>query len=45
MKHITAQGINSAYGRSKGIVLFDEGKTSKRNINRHRFVHKKKSRK
>ena len=26
MKHIAANGINSAYGRSKGSVLFGEDK-------------------
>ena len=31
MKHIAAKGANSAYGRSKDIVLFGEDKTSQRN--------------
>ena len=38
MKHIDVNGINSAYGRSKGIVLFGEKKTSKRNIHHHKFA-------
>ena len=45
MKHIAAKGINSAYSRSKDIVLIGEDKTSKRNTSRHRFVHEKKSKK
>ena len=45
MKHIAVKGINSAYGRSKGSVLFGEDKTNKRNTPRHRFAHEKKSKK
>ena len=45
MKHIAAKGINSVYDRSKGIDCFGEDKTSQRNINRHRFTHKRKSKK
>ena len=45
MKYIAAKGIRSAYGRSKGSVLFGEDKTNKRNNPRHRFAHEKKSKK
>ena len=45
MKHITAKSINSAYGRSKGVVLFGEDKTNKRNTPRHRFAYENKSKK
>ena len=45
MKHIAAKDINSAYGRSKGSVLFGEDKTNKRNTPCHRFAHEKKSKK
>ena len=43
MKNIAAKGINSAYCSSKGILLFGEDKTSKRNIPRHTFTHESKS--
>ena len=39
MKHIAAKDIHLTYGRSKGVVLFTEDKTSKRNIPHHRFAH------
>ena len=45
MKYIAAEGINSAYSRSKDIVLFDDDKTSKRTILRHRFAYESKSKK
>ena len=45
MKHIAAKDINSAYGRSQGIMLFGKDKTSKRNISRHRYAHERKSNK
>ena len=45
MKHIAEKVINSAYGRSKGSVLFGEDKASKRNTPCHRFAHEKKSKK
>ena len=43
MKHIATKGIKSVYSRSKGILLFGEDETSKRNTPRHRFAHEKKS--
>ena len=43
MKHIAAKGINSAYGRSKVIVLLGESNTNKRNNPRRRFAHEKTS--
>ena len=45
MKHIAAKGINSAYDRSKGIVLFGEDKTSKKTIHHYRFAYERKSKK
>ena len=45
MIHIAAKGVDSAYGRSKDIVLFGEDKTSQSNIKCHRFGHKMKSKK
>ena len=45
MKYIAAKVIHSAYGRSQGIVLFGQNKTSKRDIKCHRFAHEKKSKK
>ena len=45
MKHIATKGINLAYGRSKGIVLFGKDKTSKKTTTHHRFEHEKKSKK
>ena len=43
MKHIAAKGINLAYDRSKGIVLFGEDKTSKRDVFPVIGLHKKKN--
>ena len=45
IKHISANGINSAYGRSKGSVFFGKYKMNKRNTPHHRFAHKKISKK
>ena len=45
MKYIAAKGIKSAYGISKGIVLFGKDKTSQRNIKRDWFGHERKSKK
>ena len=45
MKHIAAKGINSSYGRSKGIVLFVEDKTIQRNSKRHKYAYEMRSKK
>ena len=45
MKYIAANSINSSYGRSHTIVLFDEDKIRKRNIKHHMLGHEKKSKK
>ena len=45
MKRIAAKGINSAYGISKVSVLFSEDKTSQRDINCHKFTHKRRFKK
>ena len=45
MKDITANGINSTYGTSNGIVLFGDGKMSQRYFKRHIYANEMRSKK
>ena len=43
MKHIAANGINSAYGTLTGVLLFGKDKTIQKDNKRHEYTQKRRS--